>query len=83
MFSIGSDDGCPVPWEGIDVLLNEFKDRLPLPPSFEELRKSGKPSIDLYWVMKVGSLPKDWGGLELTIFNAVHHRIEGQGSSSR
>lgn len=45
--------GSEVPYEGIEGLLKEFADRLPLPASFAELRAKGEPAIDLLWVLKV------------------------------
>lgn len=50
-----------VPYEGIEALLKEFADRLPLPASFAELRAKGEPAIDLLWVLKYTILLKDRG----------------------
>lgn len=46
-----------MPYEGIETLLKEFADRLPLPASFAELRAKGEPAIGLLWVLKVKYYP--------------------------
>lgn len=50
-----------VPYEGVEGLLKEFADRLPLPASFSELREKGEPAIDLLWVLKYTIILKDRG----------------------
>lgn len=50
-----------VPYEGIEGLLKEFADRLPLPASFAQLRAKGEPAIALLWVLKYTILLKDRG----------------------
>ncbi|KAG8917225.1 hypothetical protein FRC02_003271 [Tulasnella sp. 418] len=48
-----------VPSDGIERLLTEFEDRLPLPPSFVERRNDGQEAITTTWVLKYTVVLKD------------------------